>query len=117
MQPPTISDLTNIYFETGAAGLLADVLAQHAIARPLIVTDEGLVSLGILDRLPITGAAVFSQVQTNPTEANVLAGLKAYREGQCDGLVAVGGIAGLFVPKDGVHTLRDLSPPGLGSQL
>ena len=40
MQPPTISYLTNIYFETGAAGLLADVLAQHAIARPLIVTDD-----------------------------------------------------------------------------
>ena len=91
MQPPTISYLTNIYFEIGAVDLLADVLAQHAIERPLIVTDEGLVSLGMLDRLPTAGAAVFSQVQTNPTEANVLAGLKAYREGQCDGLVAVGG--------------------------
>jgi 4-hydroxybutyrate dehydrogenase len=91
MQPPTISYLTNIYFETGAVGLLADVLAQHAITRPLIVTDDGLVSLGMLDRLPIKDATIFSDVQTNPTEANVLAGLKAYREGQCDGLVALGG--------------------------
>ena len=91
MQPPTISYLTNIYFEIGAASLLPDVLAQHGITKPLIVTDEGLVSLGMLDRLPIKDAAVFSQVQTNPTEANVLAGLEAYREGQCDGLVAFGG--------------------------
>ncbi len=91
MQPPTISYLTNIYFEIGAASLLPDVLAQHGITKPLIVTDEGLVSLGMLDRLPIKDAAVFSQVQTNPTEANVLAGLEAYREGQCDGLVALGG--------------------------
>jgi 4-hydroxybutyrate dehydrogenase len=91
MHPPTISYLTNIYFEVGAVNLLADVLTQHAITRPLIVTDDGLVSLGMLDRLPIADAAVFSEVQTNPTEANVLAGLKAYREGQCDGLVAVGG--------------------------
>ena len=91
MQPPTISYLTNIYFETGALGLLADVLAQHGITRPLIVTDEGLVALGMLDRLPITDPVVFSDVQTNPTEANVLAGLAAYRQGQCDGLVALGG--------------------------
>ena len=91
MQPPTISYLTNIYFETGALKLLPDILAQHGITRPLVVTDEGLVALGLLDRLPVKGAAVFSGVQTNPSEANVLAGLKAYREGQCDGLAAVGG--------------------------
>ncbi|MDP6544535.1 MAG: iron-containing alcohol dehydrogenase [Phycisphaerae bacterium] len=91
MQPPTISYLTNIYFEIGAVGLLDGLLAQHGITKPLIVTDEGLVSLGMLDRLTIEDAAVFSDVQTNPTEANVLAGLEAYREGQCDGLVAFGG--------------------------
>jgi len=91
MHPPTISYLTNIYFETGAVNLLPDVMAQHAINRPLIVTDAGLISLGMLARLPIKDAAVFSQLQTNPSEASVLAGLKAYREGQCDGLVALGG--------------------------
>jgi len=90
MQPPTISYLTNIYFETGAVKLLPEVMAQCGITKPLIVTDAGLVSLGMIDKLPIEGT-VFSDIQTNPTEASVLAGLKAYRDGGCDGLVAVGG--------------------------
>jgi alcohol dehydrogenase class IV len=110
MPLPTISYLTNIYFETGAVRLLPDLLAQHAITRPLIVTDEGLVLLGMIDRLPIKNAAVFSDIQTNPSEASVLAGLKAYRDGQCDGLVAVGGGSPIDCAK-GISLLATHSEP------
>ena len=85
MNPPTISYLSSIYFEPGAVRLLPDILQQRGIRRPLVVTDSALVSLGTIDRLPI------ADVQTNPSERNVLAGVKAFKEEGCDGVVAVGG--------------------------
>ena len=91
MKPPTISYLTDIYFERDAVQLLPDILAQRNIARPLLVTDKGLVSLGMIGRLPLRNAPVFSDIETNPSEASVLAGVKAYRENDCDGIVALGG--------------------------
>ena len=35
--------------------------------------------------------AVFDQVEPNPTEKDVFAGLEAYRSGKCDGFIALGG--------------------------
>ena len=62
--------------------------------RPLIVTDAGLRATGLVERLiaPLGHrAVVHADVQANPTEADVLAGLSRYREAGCDGLVAIGG--------------------------
>ena len=68
------------------------------IARPLFVTDPGLAPLPIAApgarraaRPPGCEAAVFSDVQPNPTEANVAAGLEVLRDGGHDGVVAFGG--------------------------
>ena len=91
MKPPTIAYLTDIYFEAGAIQLLPETLQQLKVSRPLIVTDRELASLGFASRLPIDSPEVFADVDTNPTETNVLAGLAFYRERQCDGLVALGG--------------------------
>ena len=89
--PPTISYLSSIYFDFGSIRLLPDVLGQHEIKRPLIVTDEGLVSLGLIDRLPLKNVPVFSGVATNPSERSCVAGAKLLTEQACDGVVAVGG--------------------------
>jgi alcohol dehydrogenase class IV len=83
--------LTDIRFGAGAVRILSDAMSQLSITRPLVVTDEGLLSLGILDRLPCTPAAVFAGVPTNPTEDAVEAGVAVFREHDCDGLVALGG--------------------------
>jgi alcohol dehydrogenase class IV len=83
-----------ILFDAGARRLLADELARLAVARPLLVTDPGLVSLGIsaLVAGPLgKHAVVFSEVKPNPTEDDVLAGLDRYRTEGCDGVIAVGG--------------------------
>ena len=88
---PTISYLTDIYFGVGQLQVLSELLQRSDVRRPLVVTDRGLQDLGFVDRLGISDAAVFSDVNTNPTEANVLAGLQVFREHECDAIVALGG--------------------------
>ncbi|MFT3721614.1 iron-containing alcohol dehydrogenase [Pseudorhodoferax sp.] len=90
-----IQYLTQIQFDFGAIGLLADECRRIGIARPLVVTDAGVRAAGILQRaLDALGglpAQVFDATPPNPTEAAVRAAAALYREGGCDGLVAVGG--------------------------
>jgi alcohol dehydrogenase class IV len=57
----------------------------------LLVTDRGLVDLGMPGRLPCEPTAMFAEIPTNPTEESVLACLAAYRENNCDGIIALGG--------------------------
>ena len=91
--PAVFTFPTRILFGEGARSVLPVELARLGVTRPLVVTDPGLVAAGIAaevaDRLP--GARVFSHVQPNPTEADVLAGVDMYRDTRRDGLVAVGG--------------------------
>ena len=88
---PTLSYLSDIYFEAGAVSLLPQLLEKLGIGRPLIVTDDPLVELGMVDRLDLPDAAVFADIQSNPSEASVEAGRQAYLEQGCDGIVALGG--------------------------
>ena len=90
-----IQYLTQIQFDFGAIGLLADECKRIGITRPLLVTDAGVRQAGILqkalDALGGLPATVFDQTPSNPTEAAVRAAVALYRSGRCDGLVAVGG--------------------------
>jgi alcohol dehydrogenase class IV len=88
---PNITYLTDIYFDFGALKVLPNLLEKYKISRPLVITDKGLVQLGIVDRLDIESPAVFDNVETNPTEAMALAALDVYQQSNCDGIVAVGG--------------------------
>lgn len=90
----TINYLTRVEFGAGALALLPTVLKDLAIRRPLLVADHGIEAAGLLERALDTLDAVcptFLDVQTNPSEAAVHAGVAAYREHSCDGIVAVGG--------------------------
>lgn len=91
-----ISYLTNITFEHGAVATLAAELEALGIRRPLIVTDRGVIAAGLLDT--VRGAipndkapTIFDGTPANPTEAAARQALAAYRDGGCDGVVAVGG--------------------------
>lgn len=89
-----IAYLTTIEFGPGAVAALGAMLGELSITRPLLVSDRGIEAAGLLARaaqdLPAE-APRFLDVPGNPTEAAVAAGLAAYREGACDGIVAVGG--------------------------
>ncbi|MFM1550446.1 MAG: iron-containing alcohol dehydrogenase, partial [Lentisphaeria bacterium] len=88
---PTISYLTDIYFGPGVISELCNLCEAHNVTRPLLVTDQGLVALGMHERVPCEPAAMFADIPTNPTEQSVLAGLDAYHENDCDGIIALGG--------------------------
>ena len=89
-----IQYLTNIEFGRGALATLPDALAACAIEQPLIVSDRGIATTDLLSRatdlLP-GGSPAFLDVPTNPTQAAVYAALEVYRDGSCDGVVAIGG--------------------------
>ncbi len=107
MSVPTVnwSYPTAIRFGAGRIVELAEACQAAGISKPLFVTDAGLASL------PVTGnalgilkdagleARVFAEVQSNPTDANLEAGVAAYRAGGHDGVVAFGGGSGLDLGK------------------
>ena len=96
---------TSIRFGPGRISELADVCRTAGIDHPLLVTDAGLAALPItkqaLDLLESAGlpAAMFSNVQSNPVDSNVEAGIAAFRAGNHDGVVAFGGGSGLDTGK------------------
>jgi 4-hydroxybutyrate dehydrogenase len=82
-----------ILFGSGARDLLASELNCLGVARPLVVTDAGLLATGLVGQVtaPLGKPVVFGEVQANPAEEEVLAGLTLYRESGCDGLIGMGG--------------------------
>ncbi len=96
---------TAIRFGAGRISELAEACTKSGITRPLLVTDRGLAGLPItaaaLDVLEAAGLgrAMFADVDPNPNEINLAAGLEVYRAGGHDGVVAFSGGSGLDLGK------------------
>ncbi len=96
---------TRIRFGAGRIRELPDACRTLGMQRPLIVTDPALAKLPMIasavSALAEGGlpAAVFSEIQANPIEANVMQGVAAYRSGSHDGVIAFGGGSALDVGK------------------
>jgi alcohol dehydrogenase len=96
---------TALKYGAGRIKELADLCKATGIKRPLFVTDPGLAGMpmvaAIVADLKAAGLAVqmFSEVRPNPIEANILAGVKAYKAGMHDGVIAFGGGSGLDIGK------------------
>ncbi|MGR3611064.1 MAG: iron-containing alcohol dehydrogenase [Paracoccus sp. (in: a-proteobacteria)] len=96
---------TAIKFGPGRIAELAQACAQAGIRKPLLVTDRGLAALPVtqstLDVMEAAGLgrAIFAEVDPNPTEINLQAGVQAYRQGGHDGVIAFGGGSGLDLGK------------------
>jgi len=94
-------------YRIGAGRLreLASACRELGMAKPLVVTDPGVAALpwfeGMLEGLDREGLgrAVFSAVQPNPTGTDVAAGVKAFIDGEHDGIVLVGGGSAMDVGK------------------
>ena len=96
---------TKIRFGAGRISEIADACAAAGIKNPLLVTDKGLAGLPItlvtLDLLDAAGLgrAIFADVDPNPNEINMEAGVAAFRAGGHDGVIAFGGGSGLDLGK------------------
>ncbi|NML73113.1 iron-containing alcohol dehydrogenase [Rhizobium sp. S-51] len=84
---------------------LADACKSLGMKKPLLITDRGLAPMQItqtaLDVLAEAGLgrALFADVDPNPNDVNLEAGIKAFRDGGHDGVVAFGGGSGLDLAK------------------
>lgn len=96
---------TSIRFGAGRIREIGDACARAGIKRPLLVTDRGLAGMDITARTLALleeaglGRALFADVDANPNDRNVAEGLRVYREGGFDGVVAFGGGSGLDLAK------------------
>ncbi|MEM1401106.1 MAG: iron-containing alcohol dehydrogenase [Pseudomonadota bacterium] len=96
---------TSVRFGAGRIQELPEACRSAGISRPLLVTDRGLAGLDItqktLDILEKAGLgwAIFAEVDPNPTDINLAAGIEAFTAGGHDGVIAFGGGSGLDLGK------------------
>ena len=96
---------TRILFGAGSAKSIGAEAKALGLDRVLLVTDAGVISAGLNKPIEASLAAegivvsVFSQLSSNPTEAEVEAGAAAYRASQARGAIALGGGAPMDVAK------------------
>ena len=87
----------NVTFGAGAVASLGDRARAMGGRKALLVTDPGLVAIGLADKvagfLRASGieADVFGEVKPNPTMAEVTEGVARVRSGGHDFIVALGG--------------------------
>ena len=92
-----ISYLTRIHFADDVVEeALAAELDELGIARPLIVTDQGVAEAGLLERVedavPAASTSLrFEEGSVAPSEAEAARITEVYRESGCEGLIALGG--------------------------
>ena len=76
---------------------IPDRLKNIGGTKPLVVTDQGIVAVGILKQ--ITGIldaagmqyAVYDKTVPNPTDNNVAEAFELYKKEKCDSLITLGG--------------------------
>ena len=96
---------TTVRFGAGRISELAEAVSSLGIKRPLFVTDPGLAKLPVVARaLKVLDDAkmpygVFSEVKPNPVEANLTAGIAAWKKGKHDGAIVFGGGSALDLGK------------------
>lgn len=96
---------TLIRFGAGRVAEIGDACTSIGIKRPLLVTDPQLASLPMIaravDACRAAGVSceVFSDLQANPVEANVIAGVTVFKRGAHDGVIAFGGGSALDTGK------------------
>ncbi len=92
---PLIQYLSRIHFDFGAIDLLSQEISRLGIRRPLLITDKGIASAGILQRTLDAAQphklVLYHETTENPNEASLEACLALWTENACDGVIALGG--------------------------
>ena len=110
-----ITFVNQCHIEHGAIDMLGETLKQLGIKRPLICTDKGLVSVGIVDtirsRIPNdVDVAIYDGTPENPTESAVKDAVRMFMENNCDGIIALGGGSSMDLSKGAALLLTHPEP-------
>ena len=93
---------TPIWFGLSRINEIQKACEDLNIKNPLIVTDPGILKTNIISKVNNAlkkKAAIYSDVQGNPTGSNVSKGTKIFNDGKHDGVITVGGGSGMDVGK------------------
>ncbi len=96
---------TQMLFGPGRIKNLGQACKMLGMTRPLLVTDPGLAGLPMVKEAIAANEAeglptgLFDAVKPNPVGHNVEEGVKAYKDGGYDGVIAFGGGSGLDCAK------------------
>lgn len=96
---------TRIEFGNGSLTRLSAGVKSLGGARVLVVSDDGLVSAGLVDKITASldegklDYILFTEVEAEPDASGVHAGAHLFREKACDVVVAVGGGSALDTGK------------------
>ena len=91
--------------QSGAVLQLPDLLSERGLSRPLFVTDAMLIELGVVSpaidhlRRSCDSVTVYDGIEPDPSERVVGDCLSAYRSGDCDCVIAIGGGSSMDVAK------------------
>jgi alcohol dehydrogenase len=105
MKPFVFSTTKSIISEIGAVNRIVEICETLEISKPLIVTDQGIVNIGLIDPLKAlflkAGKAFFSfeQVVADPPEHVVLSAVAYAKEHDVDGVIGFGGGSSLDTAK------------------
>lgn len=112
---------TTILHGGGCRHQLPNLVRELGGTRVLLVTDPGIVSLGVAEeivgmlRSHGLSVAIFDDVQPDPTDENVAAGVEALKASQSDILVALGGGSPMDTAK--VIAIRPKNPQPLSDYM
>lgn len=91
--------------EIGSTARLGEIAAERGMSRILVITDEGIVNAGLLDKALKSFSdanlevKVFAKVLPEPPVDNVMAALKVSKDFRADGIVGFGGGSSMDVAK------------------
>ncbi|MBI3440485.1 MAG: iron-containing alcohol dehydrogenase [Proteobacteria bacterium] len=96
---------TTVFFGPGTIQKLPEACRKLGMKNPLLITDEGLrenaitkTALAANDKAGLK-TGLFSGVKGNPTGKNIDDGVRVYRAGKHDGIIAFGGGSGVDAAK------------------
>jgi 4-hydroxybutyrate dehydrogenase len=97
---------TDIRFGAGARSVLAEYARKYSVRRPLLVTDSGMpeteafrLIVNEMNRVWPEEYMKFTSVHSNPTDQDVEDAWESYAQGNCDGIVGLGGGSALDAAK------------------
>ncbi|MEO0442985.1 MAG: iron-containing alcohol dehydrogenase [Pseudomonadota bacterium] len=97
MKPFVFNTTRSIINEAGALKNIAEICRQQHISKPLIVTDQGIVKVGLMSKLEDAlnagdmGYDSYTDVVADPPESIVYDALEVLKAGGNDGVIGFGG--------------------------